>query len=63
MRRSTDRLHVRTLGPREREALEIIRARPGITVAELRGALGVGPKRIWQIIDRLDAARVRREPP
>jgi hypothetical protein len=61
MRRSTDPLYVRELGPREREAYELIAQRPGITVAELQDALGVGRKRAWQIVSRLEAGRVRRQ--
>lgn len=34
--------------------------RPGITIAQLRDALGVGPKRIWHIVDRLERSLVRR---
>jgi uncharacterized membrane protein len=65
MRRSSDPLYVRNLGPREREAYDLIAARPGITVAQLQDALGVGRKRAWQIVSRLEAGRVRRagEPP
>jgi hypothetical protein len=35
MRRATDRLYLRGLGPRESEAARIISQRPGITVAEV----------------------------
>ena len=35
--------------------------RPGITVAELRDALGVGNTRGWQIVARLEVELVRRE--
>jgi hypothetical protein len=38
MRRRTDRLYIRTLGPRELEALDLIEQRPGITVTELAEA-------------------------
>jgi hypothetical protein len=64
-RRLTDPLYVRGLGPREREAYELVADRPGITVAELRDALGVGPSRIWHIVGRLEMSRVLRygEPP
>jgi hypothetical protein len=34
--------------------------RPGITVAELRDALGVGVPRGWQIVARLEVEHVRR---
>jgi uncharacterized membrane protein len=61
MRRSTDRLYF-ALGPRELEALRIVAARPGLTVAELREALGVSRGRCFQIVSRLEGARVRREP-
>jgi uncharacterized membrane protein len=65
MRRSTDRLYPRPLGPRESQALEIVSERPGIQVFELRDALGVGRARIWQIVEHLEAGHVRRdgEPP
>jgi uncharacterized membrane protein len=62
MRRSTDHLEVRSLGPRELEALRLIEAQPGITVAELREALGVGKARVWQIVARLESGRVRVSP-
>lgn len=42
MRKRTDQLYFRSLGPGEREALSLIEKRPGITVAELADALGVG---------------------
>jgi len=45
MRRRTDRLYIRAPGQREREALEFVRAQPGITVQELADAMGVGMKR------------------
>ena len=61
MRRRTDRLFVRTLGPREREAVRLIERQPGLTIAELADALGVGMKRAWQIVGRLEIGRVRRE--
>ncbi len=61
-RKRTDRLFVRTLGPREREALGLIEQRPGTTVADLADALGVGMTRAWQIVGRLELGRVRREP-
>ena len=61
MRRSTDRLYARTLGKREREALDIVSSRPGIKVFELRDALGVGRARIWQIVEHLEAGRVLRD--
>jgi hypothetical protein len=49
MRKRTDRLYVRTLGPREREALALVEQRPGIIVAELADALGVSVRRLGQI--------------
>jgi uncharacterized membrane protein len=61
MRRRTDRLFVTTLGPREREALDLIEKRPGLTVADLADTLGVGMTRAWQIVGRLESGRVRRE--
>ena len=64
-RRRTDRLFVRTLGPREREALDLIEQRPGLTVADLAATLGVGMTRAWQIVGRLElgrsGARARRD--
>jgi predicted transcriptional regulator len=35
--------------------------RPGITIAELADELGVTMQRVWQIVGRLEAGRVRRE--
>lgn len=61
MRRRTDRLYLRSLGPRELEALRIVEQRPGITIAELADELGVTMQRVWQIVGRLEAGRVRRE--
>jgi uncharacterized membrane protein len=61
MRRRTDRLYPRTLGPREREALHLVERRPGITVAELAEAMGVSMSRAWQIVGRLEAGRLRLE--
>jgi uncharacterized membrane protein len=61
VRRATDRLSVRSLGPREREAVEIIEARPGITIAELRATLGVSASRVWQILERVEQGRVHRQ--
>ena len=63
MRKRTDRLYVSALGPREHEALRLVEARPGISIAELADALNVGMTRVWQILGRLeDRAFVRREP-
>jgi hypothetical protein len=76
MRRSTDRLYPRAGEPRsfgpgsfgsrpysesELRALRIVTERPGITVAELREALGVGNARGWQIVARLEVELVRRD--
>jgi uncharacterized membrane protein len=76
MRRSTDRLYPRALdlrsfgpgsfdtrpyGASETEALRIVTEHPGITVAELRDALGVGETRAWRIVARLEVELVRRE--
>jgi hypothetical protein len=61
MRRRTDRLYRRTLGPRELQALQLVADRPGITIAELAEALDVPMNRIWQIVGWLENARVRRE--
>jgi DNA-binding MarR family transcriptional regulator len=60
-RRRSDRLYPRTLGPREREALRLIERGPGITAPELAAPLGVTTNRVWQIVRRLEAGRVRRE--
>jgi predicted ArsR family transcriptional regulator len=60
-RRRTDRLHVRTLGPREREALRRVEQRPGITVAELADEMDVTMNRARHYVRRLEAGRVRRE--
>jgi DNA-binding MarR family transcriptional regulator len=61
MRKRTDRLYVRSLGPREREALSLIECRPGITPMDLAQELGVTLQRVWAILGRLEASRVRRE--
>jgi hypothetical protein len=53
----------RPLGPRGSEALRIVEERPGITVDELRGELGVSASRVWQIVGRLELGRVRRQQP
>jgi predicted DNA-binding protein (UPF0251 family) len=60
MRHRTDRLHARTLGPRELEALRLVEQRPGITVGELAETMGVSMQRAWQYVGRLEASRVRR---
>jgi len=59
LRRRTDHLHARSLGPREVAALRLIEDQPGITVAELADAMGVTLGRVWQILGRLQAGRVR----
>jgi uncharacterized membrane protein len=51
----------RSLSPRETEALRIVTQRPGITVAELRVALGLGEARTWQIVARLEIGHIRRD--
>jgi Winged helix-turn-helix DNA-binding len=45
--------------PRELEALRVVEQRPGITVAELAGAMDVTVNRAWQYVGRLEAGRVR----
>lgn len=60
-RKQTDRLYLRTLGPREREALALVEERPGIAVAELADALGVTMNRMWGMLGRLGSDGVRRE--
>jgi hypothetical protein len=59
--RGADRLYPRTLGPRELEAVRLVEQRPGITIEQLAGELGVTMQRVWQIVGRLEAGRVRRE--
>jgi predicted DNA-binding protein (UPF0251 family) len=61
VRRRTDRLHRRSLGPRELEALRLIEERPGITVAEVADQMDVSMQRAWQYVGRLEASRVRRD--
>ena len=61
MRRRTDGLYPRTLGPRELEAVRLIQERPGITIAQLGEVMGVSMQRAWQIVGRLEAGRVRSE--
>jgi DNA-binding MarR family transcriptional regulator len=56
-----NRLFVRPLGEREAEALALIERHPGITARELAAQLGVTTNRVWQIVRRLEAGRVRRE--
>ena len=46
---------MRSLGPREREALALVQQRPGLTVEELADALGVRTKRMWGMLSRLEA--------
>jgi hypothetical protein len=60
-RRRTDRLYIRSLGPRERESLALVQERPGITVEELADALGVTMNRMWGMLGRLEVSGVRRE--
>ena len=60
-RRSHDRRHARPIGPREAEAHRWVEQQPGITIAELADALGVGMNRIWRIVGSLErSGRVRR---
>jgi Mn-dependent DtxR family transcriptional regulator len=54
VRRRTDGLYANSLGPSEREAPRLIEERPGITVEELASEMGVGMKRAWQYLGRLD---------
>jgi DNA-binding MarR family transcriptional regulator len=61
MRRLHDPLHravapprYRLGGPTHQRALTIIAERPGLTVAELRDALGVSSVRVWQIVGKLE---------
>lgn len=60
MRRLHDPLYRTFVPPRgvvravEQRALTLIEDRPGVTVVELRDALAVGTKRIWQVIERLE---------
>jgi hypothetical protein len=58
-RHATDQLYANTLGPRAQEAFRIIADRPGLTVADLAGALGVTMARTWAIIEWLQRGRVR----
>lgn len=53
-RKRTDRLYMRSLGPREREALALIEQQPGITVVALADELGVTMKRMWAMLGRLE---------
>jgi len=58
-----DRLYPpRRLGPREQEAAELVRRRPGLTIAELARALGDSYGRAWQIVKRQDRGRIERKP-
>jgi DNA-binding MarR family transcriptional regulator len=61
VRRRTDRVYPRSLGPRKLEALRLVEQRPGITVEELAEEIGVTLQRAWQYVRRLAAGRVRRE--
>lgn len=60
-RKRTDRLYMRSLGPREREALRLIEQRPGVTIEALGNELGVTMKPMWAMLGRLEANGVRRE--
>jgi DNA-binding MarR family transcriptional regulator len=61
VRRRTDRLYPRALGPRELEALCLIEQGPGSTAAELADELGVTTGRVWQIVRRLEVGWIRRD--
>ena len=61
MRRRTDRLFIRSITPREQEAIRLIRERPGITVDQLANEMDIGMKRAWQYIARLERLGVWRE--
>jgi DNA-binding Lrp family transcriptional regulator len=52
---------MRSLGPREREALRLIEQRPGIPIESLADELGVTMKRMWAMLGRLEANGVWRE--
>jgi DNA-binding MarR family transcriptional regulator len=56
-----ERFFPRSLGPREREVLELIERHPGIMARELADRLDVTTNRVWQILRRLENGRVRRE--
>ena len=60
MRKRTDQLYARSLGPREGEAFRSVEDQPGITIAELPDAVGSGMTRMWQIVP-LEASPVHRE--
>jgi hypothetical protein len=61
VRSRTDRPFLRSPTPREQEAIRLIRERPGITVEQLADSMGIGMKRAWQYIARLELQGVRRE--
>jgi hypothetical protein len=80
VRRSTDQLYsrahdarsfgpsslgLRRLSPRETEALRMVTKHPGISVAGMGHALGLGEARTGQIVARLEVRHIRRdgEPP
>jgi hypothetical protein len=44
----------RAPGQREEQLLELVRARPGITVAEAGKALGVDPTGLYRVVHRLE---------
>jgi DNA-binding IclR family transcriptional regulator len=52
---------MRSLGPREAEALRLVQERPGITIAELADVMGVSMSRVWQYVARLERCGVYRE--
>lgn len=62
-RSRSDRLYPpATIGPREHEAVELVQARPGLTVGEMAAALGVSLSRADQIVTRLESlGRLQRQ--
>ena len=49
-------------GARAQEALDLVTARPGITVAELAEELGIGPTYLYRVMPALEReAKVRKE--
>jgi molybdenum-dependent DNA-binding transcriptional regulator ModE len=58
--RARVRLFAARPGPREREALAVIEAEPGMTVEQLAERMGVSYGRAWQIVARLERSHVRR---
>jgi len=52
---------MRTIGAAEREASDLIKQTPGLTVQDLADRLGVTRGRAYAIVRRLELGRVRRE--